>query len=98
MHELETAFGLADGFDRERPNIHRLLRLQLDADAKPFIAKSQMIDIRQLEPRAQVANGLAARIEEIPVTAVCRQPREIELHAEMHQLAGRQPFYQIRDL
>jgi len=40
MDQLETAFGLADGFDRERPDVHRLIGMQLDVYAEPFVSKA----------------------------------------------------------
>ena len=60
MHQLEAAFRLADRFDRERPDVHRPVDLQLDVDAEPLVGQAQLVDVVQIEPRAELAERVAA--------------------------------------
>ncbi len=92
MDQLEAAFGLADGFDGERPDVHRLVGLQLDVDAEPFVGEAQAIDIFEIEARAELAERVAVRVVEVAVVAAAGKTGEVELDAEMDQLAGRQAF------
>ena len=97
MDQLEAAFGLADGFDGERPNVHRLIGLQFDVDAEPFVGEAQVVHVFEIETRAELAERIAMRVVEVAVVATAGQAGEVELDAEMDQLAGRQTFDHVCD-
>ena len=97
MHQLEAGFRLADGFDRKRPHVHRLIAAKLDVDAQPFVGEAQVIDRFQIEPRAELAERIAVGVVEVAVVAAGGQAGEVELDAEVDRLAGRQTFEQVRN-
>ena len=97
MDQLEAAFRLADGFDGERPDVHRLIGLQFDVDAEPFVGEAEVVDVFEIEARAELAERVAVRVVEVAVVAAAGQAGEVELDAEMDQLAGRQTFDHVGD-
>ena len=97
MHQLEAGFRLADGFDRKGPHAARPIDRQVDVDAEPFVGEAQSADVRQIEPRAELAEPIVAGVAEVAIVGAGRQAGEVELDAEVERLAGRQPFEQVGD-
>ena len=60
MDQLEAAFGLADGFDREGPQAGRAVERQADVDAEPFVDEVQRLRVGQIELPAELAQPVAA--------------------------------------
>ena len=59
--------------------------------------KAEVVDVRQIEPRAELAERFAAGVVEVAVVDAGRQAGEIELDAEVDRLARRQAFEQVGD-
>ena len=59
--------------------------------------EAEVVDVFEIEPRAELAERIAVCVVEVAVVAAAGQAGEVELDAEMDQLAGRKAFEQVRD-
>ena len=59
--------------------------------------EAEVVDVFKIEPRAELAERVAVGVVEVAVVAAAGQAGEVELDAEVDQLAGRQAFEQVGD-
>src|SRR5262249_146194 len=92
MYQLEPRLGVTHGFGWIGPDATRPVDLEIDVDAEPTVGEAERVDVRQIEPRAKLAQLAAVRTAEKPIVDARGHAGEVQFHAEVERFARRQPF------
>ena len=69
-----------------------------DVDSQPLVHQAQAVDVRQVQPRAEIADRVAIGIAEVAVVDPAGHAGEVQLDREMRRAVPRQTVQKIDDL